>query len=215
MERMAKFYKLYYRDYDMDYFHSLCETFYLDPKMKLQSFSKGMRRQAAMLLALASKPEVLLMDESFDGLDPVVKDAMRKLLCHIVADRNMTVLLSSHSLRELQDLCDRLLFLHNGQIILDQSMDSIESELLKIQVAYGKDYGRDFFSGLELMRYEKNGTVANLIVRGKEEEVRSFLEEKQPLLLEILPLSLEEMFLCEMQALGYSYDIEEVEDEEE
>ena len=120
MEHMAKFYKSYYLAYDIDYFHSLCETFCLNPEKKLQSFSKEMRRQAAMVLALASRPEVLLLDDGFDGLNPEVKDTMRQLLCRDVADRAMTVLLSSHSLREIQDLCDQLLFLHDGRILLDQ-----------------------------------------------------------------------------------------------
>lgn len=92
----------------------------MNPEKKLQSFSKEMRWQAAMVLALSSRPEVLLLDESFDGLDPEVKDTMRQLLCRDVADRAMTVLLSSHSLREIQDLCDQLLFLHDGKILLDQ-----------------------------------------------------------------------------------------------
>ncbi|MBP3295598.1 MAG: ABC transporter ATP-binding protein [Lachnospiraceae bacterium] len=209
MEHMAWFYKSYYQAYDLDYFHFLCETFRLDPKKKLQSLSKGMRRQAAMVMALASRPEVLLLDESFDGLDPVVKDAMRKLLCCEVADRAMTVLVSSHSLRELQDLCDQLLFLHDGKILLDQGMDSIGKEMLKLQVAFQKEYDRGIFEGLDIVKYEKNGTVANLIVRGSEEEIRGFLEDKHPILMEILPLALEEMFLCEVQALGYSFDIVE------
>ena len=208
MEHMAQFYKSYYQAYDIDYFHSLCETFRLDSKKKLQSFSKGMRRQAAMVMALASRPEVLLLDESFDGLDPVVKDAMRKLLCCEVADRAMTVLVSSHSLRELQDLCDQLLFLHDGKILLDQSMDSIGNELLKVQVAFQKKYDRSIFEGLEIVKYEKKGAVTNLVVRGSEEEIRGFLKGKHPMLMEILPLTLEEMFLCEVQTIGYSFDIE-------
>ncbi|MCR4640549.1 MAG: ABC transporter ATP-binding protein [Lachnospiraceae bacterium] len=209
MKELARFYACYYPAYDMDFFHSLCESFRLDPKKKLQGFSKGMKRQAAMVLAFAARPEVLLLDESFDGLDPVVREAMRKVLCREVADRRMTALISSHSLRELQDLCDQLLFLHEGKILLDRQTDEQGSELLKLQVAFRQDFDRSLFEGFEIVRYEKSGTVANLILRGSEEDIRRQLTEKKPLLLEILPLSLEEMFLCEVNALGYSFDIGE------
>ena len=209
MKELARFYACYYPAYDMDFFHSLCESFRLDPKKKLQGFSKGMKRQAAMVLAFAARPEVLLLDESFDGLDPVVREAMRKILCREVADRRMTALISSHSLRELQDLCDQLLFLHEGKILLDRQTDEQGSELLKLQVAFRQDIDRSLFEGFEIVRYEKSGTVANLILRGSEEDIRRQLTEKKPLLLEILPLSLEEMFLCEVNALGYSFDIGE------
>lgn len=213
MEHMAKFYASYYSGYDMAYFHSLCESFRLDPKKKLQGFSKGMKRQASMVLAFAARPEVLLLDESFDGLDPVVREAMRKLLYREVADRGMTVLLSSHSLRELQDLCDQLLFLHSGKILLDQHTDAVGIEMLKVQVAFKEEYDRSIFEGFEIVRYEKSGTVANLVVRGTEEHIRRQIEAKHPLLLEIMPLTLEEMFLCEVQALGYSFNIGEEGDE--
>ena len=213
MKEMARFYACYYPAYDMEFFHTLCESFRLDPKKRLQGFSKGMKRQAAMVLAFAARPAVLLLDESFDGLDPVVREAMRKLLCREVADRGLTVLISSHSLRELQDLCDQLLFLHDGKILLDQQTDAPGSALLKLQVAFKQDYDQSIFEGFEIVKYEKNGTVSNLIVRGTEEHIRRQLEEKKPLLLEILPLSLEEMFLCEVQALGYSFDIGEEGDE--
>ena len=214
LKSMARFYASYYPSYDMKYFEHLCESFHLDAKSKISGFSKGMRRQAALILALAARTKYLLLDESFDGLDPVVRKAVRKLICREVADKNITVLISSHSLRELEDLCDQLLFLHDGRLLLDQRTDDLKIRLLKVQVAFEGDYDKSIFEGFEIVKYEKSGSVSSLIVRGSEEHIRKQIAKKKPLLLEILPLSLEEVFTCEAESLGYTFDLEEGEEDE-
>ncbi|MCR5250866.1 MAG: ABC transporter ATP-binding protein [Lachnospiraceae bacterium] len=211
---MAAFYASYYPSFSTECFEKLCKGMQLDPKKRLSSFSKGMRRQAAMVLALSARTPCLLLDESFDGLDPIARKALRQFLCAEAAEHGITVLISSHSLRELQDLCDQLLFLHRGQILLDQKTDDVKSSLLKLQVAFADEYDRSSFEGFEIVQFEKNGKVANLIVRGSEEHIREQLAKKNPVLLEIMPLTLEETFTCEAEALGYSFDLTEAENNE-
>ncbi|MBR1470824.1 MAG: ABC transporter ATP-binding protein [Lachnospiraceae bacterium] len=209
LKTMAKLYAHYYPAFDMAYFKELCKTFQLNAKKRLQSFSKGMRRQAALILAFSTRPQYLLLDESFDGLDPIVRRLARQLLCREVAERGMTVVISSHSLRELEDLCDQLLFLHQGKLLLDQKPEDARSSLVKVQVAFEREYDRTMFAGFDIVHYEQSGAVAGLILRGEAGQIRAQMEEKHPVLLELLPLSLEEVFICEAEELGYSFTLEE------
>ena len=119
------------------------------------------------------------------------------------------MLLSSHSLRELQDLCDQLLFLHQGKLLLDRKTSELNSELVKVQTAFAAEYDRSIFEWLDIVRYEKSGKVASLIVRGNREQIKEELSKKNPVLLDIMSLSLEEVFACEAEALGYSFDLTE------
>lgn len=210
MQRMAKFYASYYPSFSQDTFVKLCDGLHLDPSKKVSRFSKGMRMQAAVILALATRTPYLLLDESFDGLDPVVRQAIRQLLCSEVAERKLTVIISSHSLRELQDLCDQLLFLHQGKLLLDRKTTELNSELLKVQTAFDTEYDRSIFDGLDIVRYEKLGKIASLIIRGSKEQIKKELSKKKPVLLDIMSLTLEEIFTCEAEALGYSFELTEL-----
>ena len=206
LSSMAKWYKSFYASFSCTAFSKLTNMFGLDPAAQLSGFSKGMRRQAAIILALSCKCKFILMDETLDGLDPVMRGFVKKLLYQEVIDNGATVVISSHSLRELEDACDNLAMIHRGKIIFQRDIQSISSTVSKVQVALEEDLKRQEFDGIDVLNYTRKGSVANLIVRGGCEKVLQVLEKKNPLLLEVLPLSLEEVFTYELKQKGYSFD---------
>lgn len=210
MNRMAQLYASVYTTFSMERFNELCNVFKLDKKKNLNTFSKGMKRQAATILALSCQPKYLFLDETFDGLDPVMRNLVKKIVCQDVIDRKATAILTSHSLRELEDTCDQLALLHKGGLVLESEIGSLKTSLFKVQTAFtgefAKSYGREIFDGLDILHYTKHGSVANIIVKGNKDEVVSFIKQKNPVILDILPLTLEEVFTYEMEALGYSFD---------
>ncbi len=212
MDRMAGLYQSIYPRFDYERYAYLTESFGLNPKKQLNTFSKGMRRQAAIILAISCKPEYLFMDETFDGLDPVMRNLVKGLICQDVAERNATAVIASHSLRELEDTCDQLALLHKGGVILESDIGDLKTSLFKVQIAFKDEYGISKFAGMPLLHFSKKGSVTNLIARGDREMLVAKLKEMEPLLLDVLPLTLEEVFTYEMEALGYVFhDILEVE----
>lgn len=209
MSRMASLYAAAYPTFDHDRFRQLTEKFRLDPTKPINTFSKGMRRQAATVLALAVRPLYLFFDETFDGLDPVMRGLVKSLICEDVADRRTTAIITSHSLRELEDTCDQLALLHKGGLVMESDVTNLKTSLFKIQIAFADHYTRERFEGIDMLHFSKHGSVSNLIVRGDREETARRLQALAPILLDILPLSLEEVFTYEMEALGYSFDKEE------
>jgi len=145
------------------------------------------------------------MDETFDGLDPMVRNEVRSLLYEQICQRNMTAVLSSHSLRELEDTCDQLSLLYKGGLVFESEVNALKTKLFKIQAAFGEAFGREKLEGLDILSYSQQGRVCSAIVRGEREQARQLLLERGALLAEILPLRLEEVFLYEMEALGYSF----------
>jgi len=206
MNRMAALYQSVYPDFDRARYKELTALFRLDPKASTNTFSKGMKRQAATIFALCSKPECIFFDETFDGLDPIVRNLVKNLITEHVVENGTTAIITSHSLRELEDTCDQLALLYKGGIVFESDVQDLKTTLFKVQVAFSEDYGVEHFGGLSLMDYSQRGSVASFIVRGDREEARAFLQEKAPILLDILPLSLEEVFIHEMQAIGYAFN---------
>ncbi len=215
MDRMASLYKSVYKNFSDTRYARLKEQFKLAGNKNLNTFSKGMKRQAATILALSCQPKFLLLDETFDGLDPVMRNLVKNIICEDVVDRNATAILTSHSLRELEDTCDQLALLHKGGLVLESDIVHLKTSLFKVQVAFdgnfASTYGKDSFEGLDILHYTKHGSVANMIIRGDREEVTAFIRQKNPVILDILPLTLEEVFTYEMEALGYSFDSGEAE----
>lgn len=205
MNRMAKLYAAVYAEFDWERFRHLTEAFRLDPKKNLSTFSKGMKRQAATILAISCKPKYLFMDETFDGLDPVMRNLVKSIICQDVAERKATAILTSHSLRELEDTCDQLSLLHKGGLVFESDITSLKTTLYKVQVAFREDYTQEKFEGIEILHYQRRGSVSNIIVRGDREQTVARISAMNPLLLEVLPLSLEEVFTYEMEALGYAF----------
>lgn len=212
MQRMCDFYASCYDTFDRERFKQLAGLFHLDVKKPLSGFSKGMRRQAAIIYALSCRTKYLVFDETFDGLDPIMRNLVKSLVCEDVIERKATAVMTSHSLRELEDICDQLALLHHGGLVLQSEISNLKTSLFKVQIAFRQNYGRDFleFHNIDILHFQKQGSVANLIVRGEKEEMMEHLQMLKPILLEMLPLTLEEMFTYELQALGYSFDLNDL-----
>ncbi len=208
MNRMAKMYADLFPNFERKRFEELTSGFGLDPTKSLNTFSKGMKRQAMTILALSTKPKYIFFDETFDGLDPVMRNYVKSLICSDVIDRGATAIITSHSLRELEDTCDQLALLHKGGLVLESDVQNLKTARFKIQVAFNYDYGMELFEGLPIVRFSKSGSVASMIVKGEREEVVSKLSAMDPVLLDVLPLTLEEVFTYEMEALGYTFNLE-------
>lgn len=206
MNRMASLYKAVYPNFDNQRFKQLAEAFNLDPTAKLQTFSKGMKRQAATILALSVKPEYIFFDETFDGLDPVMRNLVKKVIYADVCERKATAVITSHSLRELEDTCDQLALLHKGGIIFESDIENLRTSLFKLQVAFSDPYDRSLFGDMNIVSFIKKGSIASIIARGDKDKALAQIKALNPLLVEALPLTLEEVFIYEMEALGYSFE---------
>lgn len=206
MKRMEKMYQSIYHNFDHHRFDALTRRFKLNPHQHLNQFSKGMKRQVAIILALSTKADYFFFDETFDGLDPVKRNLVRNLMAEDALERGSTVMMTSHSLRELEDTCDQLALLHEGSIVFESDVQHLKTSLFKVQIAFLESYGPSKFAVLDLVSYSKNGSVANLIVRGDRERTQELLARFNPVLLEVLPLSLEEVFIHEMANAGYVFD---------
>ena len=205
MQQMAHFYSAIYESFSFERFEELVKLFGLDKKANINTFSKGMKRQAATILALSTMPQYLFFDETFDGLDPVMRNLVKQVIYNDVLERRTTTIITSHSLRELEDTCDQLALLHKGGIVFESDIQNLKTSLFKVQVAFEGEYGRERFSNIDILNYHQLGSVANLIVRGNREEIVARLRATSPLILDVLPLNLEEVFIYEMEALGYAF----------
>jgi ABC-2 type transport system ATP-binding protein len=203
LDDMGAFYRKVYDHWNQDRYELLVSAFNIDKKRKLHKFSKGVQRQAAFILALSTMPEILLLDEPMDGLDPVVRKNVKSLIIEDVASREMTVLISSHNLREVEDICDYIGILHNGELLIEKDLDDLKSDTHKIQIAFKEEAPDQLFSGVKLLHQEKRGSVLICIVKGKESEIVEKAMKYQPVILDILPLTLEEIFIYEMEGVGY------------
>ncbi len=203
---MAIFYQNIYQNFDMKYFEELCKLFRLDMSRKVSTFSKGMKRQSALILAISTKASYLFFDETFDGLDPVIRNLVKKIICESVAKNDTTVILTSHNLRELEDTCDHLGLLYKGGILFESDVDTLKTKMFKIQISLDKNFDESDFSKLEILSFKKKGSVATIIIKGDKDKTRKYLESKKPKILDFLPLSLEEVFIYEMEVLGYEFE---------
>ncbi|CAM4018629.1 ABC transporter ATP-binding protein [Mesobacillus thioparans] len=204
VRQMANFYKSIYPTWNEERFVKLAEVFDFSMKKKLQTFSKGIQRQAAFWLALSTMPEVLILDEPMDGLDPVARKKVKNLLIQDVADREMTILISSHNLREIEDICDHIGILHQGSLLLEKDLDDLKSDIHKVQVAYKGTAPGYLEQRLTMLHCEKRGSVMVCIIRGKEDEIVKVFHQTQPVIFDLLPLTLEEIFIYEMGDIGYA-----------
>ena len=207
MKKMARYYRALYDQFSEERFDKLTETFGLDPTANLNTFSKGMRRQAATVLALSTMPDYLFFDETFDGLDPVMRRLVKQVIYADVLDRGTTTIITSHSLRELEDTCDQLALLHQGGIVFESDVQNLKTNLYKVQIAFAEPFDEKKFTavGINVVTYEQLGSVATFIVRGDRTGTEEKLRCMNPLLLDLLPLNLEEVFVYEMEALGYAF----------
>lgn len=205
MKRMAQLYRSLYPNFSDERFFDLVKVFGLNPEANINTFSKGMKRQAATILALSTMPQYLFFDETFDGLDPVMRNLVKRVIYNDVLERKTTTIITSHSLRELEDACDQLALLHKGGIVFESDIQNLKTTLFKIQVAFTEPYDRSRFTEVEMLSYTQMGSVATFIARGEREAVTEKIRAMSPVLLDVLPLNLEEVFIYEMEALGYAF----------
>jgi ABC-2 type transport system ATP-binding protein len=205
-KQMASFYQSIYPGWSQERFIHLAQSFQLDVNKKLHSFSKGWQRQAAFILALSAKPEFLILDEPMDGMDPVVRKKVKNLLIQDVAEREMTILMSSHNLREVEDICDHIGMIHKGKIIFEKELDELKEDVHKIQIAYKDGVPEGLLVQLNVLHAEKRGSVHLYIVKGNEDEVVGKIRQTNPVIFDMLPLTLEEIFIYEMGDIGYAIE---------
>lgn len=199
---MMKFYKSIYPRFDTERFEHLSEVFKIDPRRPMRRLSKGMQKQAAFWLAISTRPEVLMLDEPVDGLDPVMRRQVWSLVLQDVAENGTTVLISSHNLRELEDVCDRVGIIDKGHMLLERGLSELQENICKAQVALPD--GGELPQSLEIIHTSGTGKLKTIIVRASAAEVTSILSTAQPLFMDIVPLTLEEIFIYELGGADYA-----------
>ena len=199
---MMLYYKGIYPAFDVNRYEKLKEIFQLDEKQPIRRMSKGMQKQAAFWLAMCQMADILVLDEPVDGLDPVMRRQIWGLLMADAAERGLTVLVSSHNLRELEDVCDHVGILDHGRVLLERSLSELQENISKIQLALPD--GRPLPEGLELVHETVSGRLRTLILRGNPDETLQKLQECEPLFLDAVPLSLEEIFIYELGGADYA-----------
>jgi len=202
-KEMMKFYSSVYKNFDTDKCEKLLAALDLGINRKINTFSKGMKKQLCIALGVASNTKYLLCDETFDGLDPVVRQAVKSLLAECIEDRGLTPIIASHNLRELEDICDHVGLLHKGGILFSKDIDDMKLSIHKIQLIFPEHISLEDIKNIDILHSRKLGSVYTLIVRGEKEEVEQKLKEYNLDFFEIIPLSLEEIFISETEVKGY------------
>ena len=197
LEEMRKFYKGQYPKFDDALFDKLYDVFQLPKKSPIRRFSKGMQKQAAFHLTLCTRPDVLILDEPVDGLDPVMRRQVWSLILSDLAQRETTVLISSHNLRELEDICDHVGIMDHGKMLLQRSLADMQGSTVKLQLV------GDTPENLEILHESQSGRLKTLVVRGGQEEIAAKVQTVNPVYFDILPLSLEEIFIYELGGVDY------------
>lgn len=203
IREMAKFLAGIYPDFSWERYEKLKQVFPLDEKMMLRRMSKGMQKQAAFWLMVCCMPEYLILDEPVDGLDPVMRRQVWSLLLGDVAERGTTVLVSSHNLRELEDVCDHVGIMNQGKVLLERSLSELQDTTVKLQVVYPGEEPR-LPAELHILHHSAVGRVHTYILRGDRESILNRMQITAPLLLEAIPLTLEEIFIYELGGADYA-----------
>lgn len=205
---MARLYASVYPTFSHEKFSEYMKIFGLDERRKVTTFSKGMQKQVSFLLGLASGTDYLFCDETLDGLDPVMRQAVRKIIAAEVAERRMCVVFASHNLKELEDICDHVALLHKGELLFEAGIDDVKLGIHKIQVSFPKerlDEAKTDLEKLNLISIEQRGSLFTLVVRGHEDEIDDYIKARNPIFIEFIPLTLEEIFIAEMEERGYEF----------
>lgn len=202
VKNTADLYKRLYTSWSEEKYNYLCSLFPIHQNQRIINMSKGMQRQAALILALSCRPKYLLLDEIFDGLDPVVRMLVKKLIIEDVSN-GTSVVIASHNLRELEDLCDNVALLHQGRLLFYNELDDTKMGITKLQAAFSVPPTNEDMAQFEILNAQRHGQLYNLIIRGSQDEVLSKIRALNPMFAEALPLTLEEVFIYEMEVAGY------------
>lgn len=204
MKKMAMIHSSLREGFSIKKFYELAERYGLDVNRRLSGFSKGMRRQSDIVIALSYGAKYLLCDETFDGLDPVMRQAVKAIFVREMEERGLTPVIASHNLRELEDICEYVGLLHKGGILFEKDLDEMKLNLHKVQcVVKNEEMLRRIREGLDVATFDNRGSLYTLTVRGGRTQVESFMDEVSPVFYELLPLSLEEIFISETEVKGY------------
>ena len=193
----------FYAGFSMEDYRGLLELFGLEENALLDSFSKGMKKQLSMLLGICANVPYLLCDETFDGLDPVMRQGIKSIFAQEIDERNLTLVIASHNLRELEDICDHIGILHRGGVLLEREVAELRCGIHRIQCVPSGDMGESFCEIFDVLKLVRRGKLVSMTVRGGEEEIARKMEELKPVYYEVLPLSLEEIFISETEVTGY------------
>ena len=207
LKDMAGFYSKIYPSWNQERYQKMLKEFDLSSTRRISKFSKGMQKQAAFILTMSSMPDYLILDEPIDGLDPIIRKRVWNYVVTDVAQREMTVLVSSHNLREMEGICDYIGILSGGKMVIERDLDELKSDIHKVQVAF-KDGKQHDFNGLNVLHQETRGSVELLIIRNAKATVEEVIGSLNPAVFDILPLSLEEIFIYEMG--GESSEIQSI-----
>jgi len=205
LPEMRDLFMTFYPEFSVEKFEEMRQTLGLPNDRRLATFSKGMKRQAFVICGISCRPEFLYLDEAFDGLDPTMRIIVKKMLVDAMLDKEMTVIISSHNLFEIDEFCDRAGLLHKGKIVFDRELDSLKGNIQKIQTAFDEKYEKEDFKDIEILHYERSGSVVYIIAKGDAAEIEAKIAAKNPKILDMIPLSLEEIFIYELEVLGYEF----------
>ena len=200
---MMAYYSCVYERFDKERFRRLLKSFGLDEKRRIHTFSKGMKKQVSVICGICANTKYLFCDETFDGLDPVMRQAVKSLFAADMEDRNLTPIIASHNLRELEDICDHVGLLHKGGILLSKDLDDMKLNIHKIQCVLQPGMEPEDLVSLEVLSTERRGRLLTLTVRGTREEIEAKLGACDPVFFECIPLTLEEIFISETEVAGY------------
>ncbi|MCE4955950.1 ABC transporter ATP-binding protein [Macrococcoides caseolyticum] len=206
LKEMGDFYQKLYPKFSIERFNQLTALLKMNPKKKLAKLSKGMQRQCAFILAIAARPEVMLLDEPFDGLDPIVRHTIKNILIQDVSNHEMALFVSSHNLREMEDFCDSVTLMHEGKILMARDLDDLKGNVAKIQMAFEKVPDESFFKSMNLVEKTVKGRVVTCIVKGDFDNIEQYITAGHPLMYDMLPLTLEEIFTYELGGHGYAIE---------
>lgn len=201
---MKNYYKMVYKKFDEKKFDELAEKFHVEMDRKISTFSKGMKKQVSMLLGICARTKYLFCDETFDGLDSVMRQAVKSLFALEVINREFTPIIASHNLREIEDICDTVGLLHKGGILFTKDMEEMKFHMHKVQCVIDNPIAEErLLAELQVLHHEKRGSLLSFTARGTKEEILDRIKERDPVFVEALPLTLEEIFISEMEVKGY------------
>lgn len=200
---MMVYYRNVYPEFDEERFHLLMKNFDLNASRKISTFSKGMKKQVSVICGVCAGTDYLFCDETFDGLDPVMRQAVKSIFASDMEERRLTPIIASHNLRELEDICDHVGLLHKGGILLSRELDDLKMNIHKVQCVLRSGMEPEDIVALELLKVERRGKLSTLTVRGDLSLIEFAMQEAAPVFYETIPLSLEEIFISETEVVGY------------
>lgn len=203
LKELKEYYKCFYSNFNDEIFERLWNVLKLPMDKRLATFSKGMKRQAVVICGIACCTEYLLLDEAFDGLDPTMRKVVKQMLVDAMIDNQLTVIISSHNMKEMEEFCDHAGLMHKGKLIFSKELDSAKSDIHKIQCAFDAPCSKEDFADIDILHFDRNESIVYIIAKGDKAEITEKINRHNPKLLDIIPLSLEEVFIYEMEGIGY------------